>query len=111
VTADVRKCVILGGLGAVAPDVVLLYSKRWTMPTLTFDPYMYITATILYVALAALVAGIYPYRRKPHGWKAFSLGVAMPTVISALASISRAQILLPKGGSVAGTFHDLIAWF
>ena len=110
-TTDVRNSAILGGLGAIAPDIVLFYSKRWTMPGFTFDPYMYVTATVLYVALAALVAGIYPYRREPHGWKAFSLGVALPVVISALASINRAQIVLPRGASVPGSFHDLFAWF
>jgi hypothetical protein len=81
------------------------------MPTLTFDPYMYVVATALYVGLGALVAAIYPYRRLPHAWKAFSIGVALPTVISALASISRAQILIVKGTSLQGSFHDLIAWF
>jgi len=62
-TADVRNCAILGAVGAIAPDIVLFYSKRWSMPSLTFDPYMYLAATILYVSLAAVVAGIYPYRR------------------------------------------------
>lgn len=109
-TRDVRNSAILGGLGAIAPDIILLYSKRWTMPSLTFDPYLYAAATILYIGLGGLVAAIYPYRRPPHAWKAFSLGVALPTVISALASISRAQVLVAKG-YVPGSFRDLLAWF
>ena len=108
--ADIRNCAFLGGLGAVAPDIILLYSKRWTMPALTFDPYLYVAATVLYVALAAVVAAIYPYRREPHAWKAFGLGVALPVVISALATVSRSQILVAKG-SVPGSLHDLLAWF
>jgi hypothetical protein len=106
-----KNAAIFGALGALAPDIILFYSKRWTMPSLTFNPYMYLAATILYMGLAALVAGIYPYRREPYAWKAFSLGVALPVVISALASINRAQIVLPRGVTVPGSFHDLLAWF
>jgi hypothetical protein len=100
-----------GGLGALAPDIILFYSKRWTMPTLTFDPYMYISATILYVTLAAVVAAIYPFKQGNRAWKAFRLGVALPTIISTLATINRARTLIPKGISVPGSFHDLLAWF
>ena len=102
---------MFGAIGAVAPDIVLLYSKRWTMPSLTFDPPMYMIATVLYVGLAAVVAGIYPYRNAPHSWKAFTLGVALPVVISAVASISRAHIVVPRGITISGSFHDLISLF
>src|SRR5262249_46750365 len=106
-----RTSAIFGGIGAIAPDIILFYSKRWTMPYLTFDPYMYVAATILYIGLGALVAAIYPYRHGARAWKAFSLGVALPVVISALASVNRAQVLLPKGSGVPGSFHDFLAWF
>jgi len=111
VTNTVRNLAIFGGIGAVAPDIILFYSKRWTMPSLTFDPYVYIAATALYVGLGALVAAIYPYRHGARAWKAFSLGVALPTVISALASVNRSQVLLPKGSGASGSFHDFLAWF
>src|SRR5271167_3800778 len=85
-------CALLASIGALAPDIVLLYSKRWTMPSLSFDLSMYAAATLLYMGLAAVVGAIYPYRRKPYPWKAFTLGVALPIVVSAAASINRAQI-------------------
>jgi hypothetical protein len=108
---DKISCAGFGAIGALAPDIVLLYSKRWTMPSLTFDPYMYTIATVLYLGLAAIVSAIYPYKRKPYSWKAFGLGVALPVVISALASIDRATIIFPRGVSYPGSLHDLLALF
>jgi hypothetical protein len=109
--SSVRSSALFGAIGGVAPDIVLFYSKRWTMPYLSFDPYMYLAATVLYLTLAAIVAAIYPYPNGARPWKAFCVGVALPSLMSALASINRARDLLPKGTGVPGSFHDLLAWF
>ena len=100
---------LFGALGAIAPDIVLLYSKRWTMPSLTFDVWMYAGATALYLGLAAVVASIYPYGRNPSPWKAFALGVGLPVLISSLASLQHGTVISPRGEIIPGTFWDLLS--
>lgn len=111
--SDSRRltCVLLGAVGSIAPDIVLFYSKRFTMPDLQFSPMQYVLATVLYMVLAGVVAAIYPYRGRPSPWKAFGIGVALPLIVSALASTQRPGIISPRGFSVPGELIDLISLF
>src|SRR5687768_3143672 len=56
------KRALFGAIGAIAPEVLLFYSKRSTMPGVTFSIAQYVAATVLYLGLAAMVAAIFPYR-------------------------------------------------
>jgi len=103
-------------VGAVAPDILILYSKRWTMPQVTFSIPQYLFASILYLALAAIVSLIFPYKTVFRNtanlpWKAFSVGFSLPVVLSTIAALSRSQLITPRGGSIAGTLHDLVSLF
>lgn len=100
---------LYAALGAVAPDVVLLYSKRFTMPDLTFSVAQYVGATVLYLGLAAALALVFPYRGRPSPYKAFAVGVALPLIVAALASVSRPTPVVPRGVVLPGEFLDLIA--
>jgi len=101
---------IYSALGAVAPDVVLLYSKRFTMPNLTFSIAQYAAATLLYVGLAAALAIVFPYKGRPSPYKAFALGVALPLVIAGLATVTKAPTVVPRGVPIPGELLDLIAF-
>ncbi len=98
-----------GGVGALAPDALLLYSKRFSMPSLSFDWAQYALASIVYVSVAAVVAAILPYRGRPTPWKAFGVGVALPLLVAGAASIAASPPLVPRGEIVAGTLLDLLA--
>jgi hypothetical protein len=98
-----------GALGAVAPDVLVLYSKRFTMSSLTFSLPQYCIATALYVALASCVAAVYPYGRKRGPMAAIGVGFALPIVLSAAASFARAPVIVPRGMSMGGTLLDLLS--
>jgi hypothetical protein len=101
---------IAGAIGAVAPDIVILYSKRWSAPDLSFDTVQYAVATAIYVALAAFVAAIFPYGDKRSSWKAFAIGVGLPVVLSALATLGTGARISPRGfGALPGTLLDLMA--
>jgi len=102
---------LYGGMGAIAPDVLILYSKRWTMPSLTFDLQMFVVATLIYVALAAVVACIIPYKGVRTGWKAFGTGIALPIVLSGAASFARDPVISPRGETLPGTMIDLLSLF
>ena len=103
---------VYGALGAFAPDILILHSKVWTMPAFTFSLWQYSVATALYVSLGSFVATIFPYRQKPSNWKAFCVGVALPTVISGIASLFRGQIIEPRGAEpIVGDLLDLISLF
>ena len=105
------KCALYGAAGAIAPDVLILYSKRFIEPSLAFNWLQYLLATLMYVSLAALVATIYPYGRHPTAWKAFAVGVGLPLLISGLATLGKPQVLVPRGEVLPGSFVDLIALF
>mgnify|MGYP007037739245 CR=1 FL=1 len=104
---------LFGGMGAIAPDILILYSKRWTMPSFTFDVSQYLIATIAYVCLAAVVASIYPYGKKPTPWKAFAVGAGLPVIISGLMAMRKGEVLEPRGGgqALAGDLFDLMSLF
>jgi hypothetical protein len=99
-------------LGAVAPDVLILYSKRWTMPDKHFDPWMYLAAMAMYVLLAAGVGTIFPYGKRVRPWQAFGVGVTLPILIAGLLSVQKGADITPRGGhSVSASFVDLISLF
>ncbi|MBS0353066.1 MAG: hypothetical protein JSR83_04075 [Proteobacteria bacterium] len=105
------KCFSFGMAGALAPDIALLYSKRFTMPGLHFEWQQYLLATTLYVILGGIVAMIFPHRGGATPWKAFSVGVALPVVLSALASTQRPEIISPRGSTIPAAFIDVISMF
>jgi hypothetical protein len=100
-----------GAIGAVAPDVVLAYSKRFTMPEVTFEPSQYVLVTFIYMVLAAIVAVIFPYPNPRTLWKAFAVGAALPLIIAGLASAVPNQRIEPLGPGIQqpGTLLDLIS--
>jgi hypothetical protein len=105
------KLSLFGALGAVAPEVVLFYSKRFAMEGVTFQVWQYAVVSILYLGLAAVVAAIFPYPGKPTPWKAFVVGTALPVIISTAASFAQGTTVVPRGQSIEGTLLDLIAFF
>lgn len=101
-----------GALGALAPDALVLYTKRFTMPSLEFSWSQYLFATALYVVLAAIVAAIFPYPGRKSSWKGFCTGFGLPVVLSGILALQRDPILVPKGGAtLAGTLLDLMSLF
>jgi hypothetical protein len=106
--------------GAVAPDILLFYSKRFTMPSLSFSLGMFAAATLLYVLLAAVVALIFPFafippRNGKKEWKSFVVGVSLPVIVGVYATLSRPPLLTNRGDSgtgetIHGTLLDLLAW-
>jgi hypothetical protein len=105
------KLALYGVVGAMAPDVLILYSKRWTMPGLSFDAQQYLIGMGIYLLLAAVIAPIFPYRGKPTEWKAFALGVTLPIVVAGLLSTQRQELIAPRGISIPGTLLDLMSLF
>src|SRR4051794_39901395 len=78
--------------GAVAPDILLLYSKRFTMPSVQFVPSMYALATVLYVILAGTVTiMVVPPRHASAGRLSFGVGFALPCVVAGLATAARSM--------------------
>jgi hypothetical protein len=82
------------------------------MPEVHFHASTYLIATVMYVLLAAGVALIFPYGRKPKYWQAFALGVSLPIVVGALLSVGRANPIVPRGGAeLVGSLDQLISLF
>lgn len=75
---------IYGGFGSLVPDVLLLYSKRFTAPLLEFASWQVLAVTLFYAVTAGLVAQIFPYVGEKSKWKSFSVGVLLPIIISGL---------------------------
>lgn len=103
-------------VGAVAPDIVILYSKRWTMPQVSFNIGQYVLASIFYLALAGIVSLIFPYKSVFKNtsnlpWKAFSIGFSLPIVLSTVAALTRSNLITTRGNNISGTIHDLLALF
>lgn len=102
---------LFGAIGAVAPEIVLLYSKRLTMPSVHFADWQYLAVTVIYLGLAALVAAIFPYLGGKTRWKAFSVGVGLPLIVSGLATFASGHPIEPMGGAnIEGDLIDLIAF-
>lgn len=99
------------GLGAVAPDILLLYAKRFTMPSLTFSITQYVAASVLYVGLAVAVALVFPFGGRRSPYKAFALGVALPLIVAGFATLSRSPSVVSRGEPMPGRFVDLLAFW
>ncbi|WP_141699162.1 hypothetical protein [Candidatus Thiosymbion oneisti] len=115
-----------GVFGALLPDILLFWSKRFTSPLLTFELWQYLTVSTLYAASAGIIALVYPYRRKPpRPWDAIVIGISFPFIIS---GITAAADRLSKSGAsglqlrgpevddtgvfaIPGTIIDLMAAF
>ena len=90
---------LFGSLGAVLPDVVLLYSKRFSAPTLEFTSAQYVVTTLIYMIAAGIVAQIYPYKaRTPRKWNFLTVGVVFPVIISSLISAADRTLSEEKNG-------------
>jgi hypothetical protein len=104
-----------GAAGAVAPDILLLWSKRFTMPSLIFSFRLYGLATILYMLLAAVVATItVPTNRRNAAVRSFGVGVALPFIVAGLAAAARAaadQSRSPIVHPVYGHWLDVLSLF
>ena len=104
---------MFGAIGAVAPDIIILYSKRWTMPSFEFEYIQYVIVTLIYLVLAGVVAMIYPYpKKKAKTWYAFCIGVALPVILSAVISTQRGEVIIPRGViGIQGGIIDLMSLF
>jgi hypothetical protein len=103
------KLALYGAIGAIAPDILLFYSKRFTMPSVSFSRHLYIAATVLYVGLAAVVATAYPYGSKRSPVYAMGVGLALPVILSSITTALHASPLITRGmGDVTGSFLDLL---
>ncbi len=102
---------VFGAIGAIAPDILILYSKRFTMSALTFVQWQYWMATLLYLGLAAIVASIYPYKGRGTRWKAMAVGFSLPIVLASLATALRGNLVSPRGTSLSGTLLDMMSLF
>ncbi|MEM7479597.1 MAG: hypothetical protein AAF481_00365 [Acidobacteriota bacterium] len=102
---------LYGAFGAIAPDILLLYSKRWTMPSFEFHLGQYVLATLVYLGLASVVAYIFPYRGARTPWKAFAVGFSLPVILAGLLSVQRGVVLTPRGTSLGGRLLDLMSLF
>jgi hypothetical protein len=78
----------LGAMGAIVPDVLMIYSKRATAPLLYFEDVQVVVATLIYAATAGIVALIFPYPGGQTGWKSLSVGLTLPVIIGSVISAS-----------------------
>ena len=67
--------------------------------------------TVVYLALAAVVAIIFPYPGRLTRWKPFAVGVSLPSVISGAASALQGYSLSLRGGGTDEGILGLIAFF
>ena len=101
---------LFGSFGAVVPDVVLLYSKRFSVPTLEFTTSQFIVATLFYMGTAGIVAKIYPYRTQtPKKWDFFAVGLVLPVILSGLIAAAERTISLPILTELLLTEHPTVA--
>ena len=110
-TVPTWKLAAAGAMGSLAPEIVLLYSKRWTMSGVRFEITQYLLVTLLYAALAGFVTMIYPYRGTTARWKAFQTGMALPIVVGMAASLVRDPRVTERGLDQIGSLTDLISLF
>jgi len=71
-----------GAFGALVPDVLLLYSKRFTAPLLAFESWQVLLVTLIYAITAGLVAQIFPYPGEKTPWKSLAVGITLPVIIA-----------------------------
>ncbi len=116
------RLALFGAFGGILPEIILLYSKRWTSPDLPFDDWHYVALTVLYMGGAAVVASVFPYRKGPSPWKAIVVGISLPVIVSSIATTAKAvieestnQIFIGRGGESVGvettaSFLDLLSF-
>jgi hypothetical protein len=109
-TVPTWKLAAAGAMGSLAPEIVLLYSKRWTMSGVRFEMTQYVLVSLLYAALAGFVAMIYPYRGSAARWKAFQTGMALPILVGVAASLVRDRVT-ERGLDQIGSLTDLLSLF
>jgi hypothetical protein len=95
--------------GALAPDVLIIYSKRWGENALVLPAWQFFAASLAYLAIAGIIGGIFPYRPRPSAWQGFAVGVGTPVILSALAAAAKPASLAPRGVEIAATWWDLLA--
>lgn len=95
--------------GAIAPDVLIVYSKRWAVPPVDLPNWQYFVATLMYIGIAAVLGAIFPYRPQPSAWKGFGVGVGTPVILGMLASAIKPVSLAPRGIELSATFWDLMS--
>lgn len=99
-----------GAIGAVAPDIVLMYSKRFTAADLVFDATHYIGATLAYLILAGVLATIVPKKRTTA--TAFSVGVLVPAIVALIGAVSLPRAYATRGSdNWISTFVELFRMF
>lgn len=99
-----------GALGAISPDIIILYSKRWTAPTLTFSWTQYTVATLVYMLLAGILATI--YSKRPTPLSGFTVGLLTPSVISLFGSLVLTKTVQFRGLEANyGNLSDLFTLF
>jgi len=108
---SIKDKAVFGALGAVTPDILLMYSKRFTMQSLEFLHWHYWVATILYLCLASIVATIFPYKNKATKWNALAVGFALPIVLGTMASVVKTNLVSPRGSQITGTLLDMVSLF
>lgn len=118
---DYKCLMLMGALGAVAPDILVVYSKRWTMPQVEFSALQYGVAMVLYISLAVVVASIFPYKKylgvnqeERCGialFKPFIVGLLTPSVLATFVSFFHDKLILPRGAGIPGTLLDLLSLF
>lgn len=97
-----------GCVGAIAPDIVQLYAKRWTMPMTHFSIEQYLIVSAFYVALGGILGMLFAYQEKPQA--AVAVGIATPVVIGILGSAVKGAMTPVRGESEIGTIFDLISF-
>jgi len=95
--------------GALAPDVLIIYSKRWGPDALALPGWQFAAATLAYLVVAGVIGGIFPYKPRPSPWRGFAVGVGTPVILSALAAVAKPVSLAPRGVEIAPTWWDLLA--
>ena len=109
-TIPTWKLAAAGAVGSLAPEIALLYSKRWTMGGLHFELGQYLLVTLVYAAVAGFVAAIYPYSGTATRWRAFQIGIGVPVVVGVGTTFMRDREI-ERGLDSAGSLIDLLSLF
>ncbi|WP_139176067.1 MULTISPECIES: hypothetical protein [unclassified Janthinobacterium] len=94
-----------GCVGAAAPDIIQLYSKRWTMPGVHFNLTQYLIVSAVYIALGGVLGLVLSRRNAPA---ALAIGVGTPVVVGLLANFAKSTTGVMRGEpSNIGSLSDL----